>query len=106
MLECCKTVNCFTALFLLFEQNIGGIISHNRRKSWLVLHILKDIYPFAQTFRLRRPECWDSIKSWNCFYRETIKAIPLKVFERWGAGKKNFFKKFSSPRNSFATAPF
>ena len=32
--------------------------------------------------------------------------FPLKVFERWGAGKKNFFKKFSSPRNSFAIAPF
>jgi len=56
---CCKTSKKVSnSLFLLFEQNIGGVISHNRRKLWLVLHILKDIYPFAQTFRLRIAECF------------------------------------------------
>ena len=35
----------------------------------------------------------------------TIKAIPLKIFGRWSAGKITFFqKKVSSPQSYFATA--
>jgi len=36
---------------------------------------------------------------------QVIKAIPVKVFGKWGVGKKPFFKKVSSPQNSFATPP-
>jgi hypothetical protein len=31
----------------------------------------------------------------------TVKAIPLKVFERWGAGKKIFFQKVFFPTKQF-----
>ena len=44
-------------------------------------------------------------KSWNCFYRP-IKAIPLKVFGRWGAGKITFFQKGVFPVKHFCNIPF
>ncbi|MBO5308738.1 MAG: hypothetical protein J6C40_12115, partial [Lentisphaeria bacterium] len=31
------------SLFLLFERKVGGIISHDRRKSWLILQVLRVI---------------------------------------------------------------
>jgi hypothetical protein len=56
---CCKTSKKVSnSFFLLFEQKVGGIISHDRRKSWLILQILKVICSFAQTFRLRKNKNW------------------------------------------------
>ena len=45
-------------------------------------------------------------KKLELFLSLTIKAIPSKVFGRWGRGREPFFKKVSSPQNIFATAPF
>ena len=56
---CCKTSKKVSnSLFLLFEQKVGDIISHDRRISWLILQILKAICSFAQTFRLRKNKNW------------------------------------------------
>ena len=33
----------------------------------------------------------------------SIKDIPVRIFVRWGAGKKTFCKKFSSPQSVFFT---
>ena len=39
------------------------------------------------------PGLWCSRKGLELLLSVPIKAIPLKVFVRWGAGKKNFFQK-------------
>jgi len=39
------------------------------------------------------PGLWCSLKGLELLLSVPIKAIPLKVFVRWGAGKKNFFQK-------------
>ena len=39
------------------------------------------------------PGLWRSLKGLELLLSVPIKAIPLKVFVRWGAGKKNFFQK-------------
>ena len=66
--------------------------------------IIKGVFFLCSYILFEEPGGRDYIKSWNCFYR-TIKAIPLKVFGRWGAGKITFFQKGVFPARPFCNSP-
>jgi hypothetical protein len=78
---CCKTSKKVSnSLFLLFEQKVGGIISHDRRKSWLILQILRGIYSFTQTFRLRKYKFEKVIKKIGIVFIGNDKSNSVESF--------------------------
>ena len=86
------------SLFLLFELKVGIYDKSYIRNSKLFVSLLSH-----SVWGMRDI---GSLKKLELLFPLPGKAIPLKVFGRWGAGKITFFQKGVFPAKQFCNTPF